>query len=122
MVRLRQISQGRKENPEPMLFLPAVELYEHIPKKHFYEELNRLLSLSFVYDLTRPLYADRMGRSSLDPVVFFKCMLVAFFENIIYGHRARVPTGRFPCASQVGLLRNSHPSHRNNDPWQVIYA
>lgn len=28
----------------------------------------------------------RMGliRPSLDPVVFFKCMLIGFFENIVY--------------------------------------
>jgi len=67
-----------------MLFVPAVELYAHIPKKHFYEQLDEVLDLSFVYDLTRPLYAEKMGRPSLDPVIFFKCMLVGFFENIIY--------------------------------------
>ncbi len=78
------MSQGRKEDPEPMMFLPAVEVYGHIPKEHFYEELSRLLDLSFIYDLTKPLYAERIGRPSLDPVVFFKCMLVAFFENIVY--------------------------------------
>ena len=78
------MSQGYKDSPEPMIFLPALGIYEHIPKKHFYEELNRLLDLSFVYDLTKPLYAQKIGRPSLDPVVFFKCMLVAFFENIIY--------------------------------------
>ena len=78
------MSQGHKDKPEPMLFVPAAELYAHIPKKHFYEQLDEVLDLSFVYDLTRPLYAERMGRPSLDPVIFFKCMLVGFFENIIY--------------------------------------
>lgn len=38
----------------------------------------------FVYELTRPLYAEKMGRPSLDQVIFFKCMLVGFFENVIY--------------------------------------
>lgn len=78
------MSQGRKARPEPTLFLPTNEIYGHIPKTHFYEQLFKLLDLSFVYDLTKPLYADRMGRPSLDPVVFFKCMLVGFFENIVY--------------------------------------
>lgn len=78
------MSQGRKSKPEPTLFVPTSELYAHIPKKHFYEQLGSLLDLSFVRDLTRPLYAKKMGRPSLDPVIFFKCMLVGFFENIVY--------------------------------------
>lgn len=78
------MSQGRKDKPEATLFVPTVELYAHIPKKHFYEQLDGVLDLSFVYELTRPLYAERMGRPSLDPVIFFKCMLIGFFENIVY--------------------------------------
>jgi transposase len=78
------LSQGKKERPEPTLFIPTSEVYGHIPKGHFYERLDRVLDLSFVYELTKPLYADRMGRPSLDPVVFFKCMLIGFFENIVY--------------------------------------
>lgn len=78
------MSQGRKEKPEPVLFVETTELYRHIPKSPFYERLETLLELEFVYELTRPLYADRIGRPSLDPVVFFKCMLVGFFENVVY--------------------------------------
>jgi transposase len=78
------MSQGRKEQPEPALFVEAANVYGHIPKSHFYERLARVLDLEFVYELTRPLYAERLGRPSLDPVVFFKCMLVGFFENIVY--------------------------------------
>lgn len=78
------MSQGRKARPEPTLFLPTYQVYSHIPKTSFYEQLDGLLDLHFVYDLTKPLYAEKMGRPSLDPVIFFKCMLVGFFENIIY--------------------------------------
>ena len=78
------MSQGRKGRPEPALFVPAGELYAHIPKNHFYEQLDAVLDLSFVYELTKPLYAEKMGRPSLDPVIFFKCMLIGFFENILY--------------------------------------
>jgi transposase len=78
------MSQGRKEKPEPVLFVEATDLYRHIPKSHFYERLEQTLDLEFVYELTRPLYAERLGRPSLDPVVFFKCMLVGFFENVVY--------------------------------------
>jgi transposase len=78
------LSQGRKEKSEPMLFVPSCELYAHIPKRHFYERLDSVLDLSFVYELTRPLYAEKLGRPSLDPAIFFKCMLIGFFENILY--------------------------------------
>jgi len=78
------LSQGRKAKPEAALFVPSCELYAHIPKKHFYEQLDAVLDLSFVYELTKPLYAEKMGRPSLDPVIFFKCMVIGFFENIIY--------------------------------------
>jgi len=78
------LSQGRKAKPGLTLFVPASELYAHIPKKHFYEQLDEVLDLSFVYELTKPLYAEKMGRPSLDPVIFFKGMIVGFFENIIY--------------------------------------
>lgn len=78
------MSQGKKRKPEPTLFILTGEVYDHIPKAHFYEQLDGLLDLSFVYGLTEPLYARKMGRPSVDPVVFFKCMLVGFFENIVY--------------------------------------
>ncbi|HXK37322.1 MAG TPA: IS1182 family transposase [Candidatus Paceibacterota bacterium] len=78
------MSQGRKWRVEPPLFVPADVVYEHIPKQHFYERLAKVLDLEFVRELTRPLYAEKMGRPSLDPVVFFKCMLAGFFENIVY--------------------------------------
>jgi len=78
------LSQGRKDEPESVLFIPSADIYRHIPKTHFYETLGRVLDLEFVRELTRPVYAEKLGRPSLDPVVFFKCMLVAFFENIVY--------------------------------------
>jgi transposase len=78
------LSQGKKTKPEPVLWVAGSDIYAHIPRQHFYEQLSELLDLEFVYELTRPLYAQKMGRPSLDPVVFFKCMLIGFFENVIY--------------------------------------
>ncbi len=77
------MSQGQKKRAVPSLFIPSGDPYAHIPKRHFYERLEALLDLSFVREVTAPLYAEKLGRPSLDPVVFFKCMLVAFFENIV---------------------------------------
>jgi transposase len=77
------MSQGQKRLPEDRLFLVANEIYGHIPRDHFYERLGPLLQLEFVRELTQPLY-QAGGRPSLDPVVFFKCLFIGFFENIIY--------------------------------------
>jgi len=77
------MSQGKKQIAAPSLFIPSGDPYVHIPKRHFYARLEALIDLSFVRALTAPCYAAKLGRPSLDPVVFFKCMLVAFFENIV---------------------------------------
>jgi transposase len=78
------MSQGHKRAPEPTLFVETTDLYRHIPQGHFYERLAQVLDLSFIPALTAPLYADKLGRPSLDPVVFFQCLLIGFFENILY--------------------------------------
>ncbi len=61
--------------------LEGVTLEELVPRQHFYRQLERALDLSFVRELVRPCYAAG-GRPSVDPVVFFKLMLIMFFEGI----------------------------------------
>ena len=61
--------------------LVAVSLEELVPQDHFYRHLQKVLDLSFVYDLVRENYSVA-GRPSVDPVVFFKLQLVMFFEDI----------------------------------------
>lgn len=65
------------------MFAPQVyvSLEELVPQDHFYRHLQKVLDLSFVYDLVRESYAIA-GRPSIDPVVFFKLQLVMFFEDI----------------------------------------
>jgi transposase len=61
--------------------LVAVSLEELVPQDHFYRHLQKVLDLSFVYDLVREYYSVA-GRPSVDPAVFFKLQLVMFFEDI----------------------------------------
>src|SRR5579859_4303249 len=61
--------------------LVAVSLEELVPPDHFYRHVQKVLDLSFVYDLVRESYA-LAGRPSIDPMVFFKLQLVMFFEDI----------------------------------------
>src|SRR4030042_5875618 len=52
-----------------------------LPADNLYRRLEERLDLSFVRNLVRDTYED-MGRPSIDPVVFFKLQLIAFFEGI----------------------------------------
>src|SRR2546430_3311960 len=58
-----------------------VSLEELVPADHFYRHLERTLDLSFVREFVQEKYAGA-GRSSIDPIVFFKLQLVMFFEGI----------------------------------------
>src|SRR5260370_19184367 len=73
------IMMGFKERAfQPLV---AVSLEELVPQDHFYRHLQKVLDLSFVYELVRETYSV-VGRPSIDPVVFFKLQLVLFFEGI----------------------------------------
>ena len=61
--------------------LTAVSLEELVPEDNFYRQVERSIDLSFVHDLANDFYSN-IGRPSIDPVVFFKLQLIAFFEGI----------------------------------------
>ncbi len=60
----------------------AVSLEDLVPKDNFYRHVEAKLDLSFVRELVQDCYSSRMGRPSIDPVVFFKLQLIMFFEGI----------------------------------------
>ncbi len=62
-------------------FFVPINLDALVPPDHFYRQLEAKLDLSFVRDLVRDCY-EALGRPSIDPVVFFKLQLIAFFEGI----------------------------------------
>jgi transposase len=47
----------------------------------FYRQVEAKLDLSFVRELVRSAYAPRLGRPSIDSVVYFKLQLIMFFEG-----------------------------------------
>jgi hypothetical protein len=59
----------------------TVSLEALVPADNFYRHRGTELDLGTVRDGVRERYADR-GRSSIDPVVFFKLQLVVFFEGL----------------------------------------
>jgi transposase len=75
--------QGHKQCVDKVVL--RVQLSERVPKKHLYRRLTELLNWDFLYQRTRALYSHT-GQPLLDPVVFFKLMLVSRLENLISDH------------------------------------
>lgn len=61
-------------------------LSERVPKQNLYRRLAELLDWDFLYAQTQALYSHT-GQPSLDPVVFFKLMLVSRLENLVSDRR-----------------------------------
>ncbi|MGI4872706.1 MAG: IS1182 family transposase [Janthinobacterium lividum] len=61
-------------------------LSERVPKNNFYRRLGDVLDWEFLRQQTRPVYSHT-GQPSLDPVVFFKLVLVGRLENIVSDRR-----------------------------------
>lgn len=55
-------------------------LEQLVPEDHFYRVLESKLDLSFVRELVEDFYVP-YGRTSIDPVVFFKLQLIMLFEG-----------------------------------------
>lgn len=56
-------------------------LDELVPEDNFYRQLEVHIDLEFIRELVQDLYSP-IGRPSIDPVVFFKLQLIAFFEDV----------------------------------------
>jgi transposase len=75
----------RKGEQQGSLWIPTSELSES-PGHPFYKRLNEILKENgfeeFVEEKCRRYYAERMGRPSLPPGVYFRMLLVGYFEGI----------------------------------------
>lgn len=65
----------------------SIDLESFIAKEHFLRRIDSILDLSFVRELTAARYADRQGRPSIDPEVFFRMQLVAYFYGVTTDRR-----------------------------------
>jgi len=64
----------------PKIFY-QLSLNELVPEDNFYRKLDDCLDLRFLYNATAHYYG-REGQESIDPVVFFKILLVGYLNNI----------------------------------------
>jgi len=71
--------QGRKDFTPKMLY--QVHLDTLVPADNFYRQLDATFDFHFIYKETKKYYGTE-GQESIDPVVFFKIMLVGYLNNI----------------------------------------
>ena len=65
----------------------SIDLESFIAEDHFLRQIDRVLDLKFVRELTAARYVDGQGRPSIDPEVFFRMQLVAYFYGIMTDRR-----------------------------------
>lgn len=71
--------QGRKQYQEKLF--TSFQLSERVPSDNIYRKIFQLIDFQFLYKETSSYYGKE-GQSSIDPVVFFKLMLIGYLENI----------------------------------------
>ena len=71
--------QGKKQYSEQLF--KSFQLSQRVPDDNFYRRLKDLLNLQWLYAETKKYYGTE-GQQSIDPVVFFKLMLIGYLENL----------------------------------------
>src|SRR5689334_14370545 len=80
-----RMAMGKRKDVEQPLFLAVAKLAQS-PAHPFYRALNRLLDERcfdhFVQERCAKFYHRMLGRPSLAPGVYFRCLLIGYFEGI----------------------------------------
>ncbi|MFN2440063.1 MAG: IS1182 family transposase [Chitinophagaceae bacterium] len=71
--------QGKKHFSEKLF--TNFQLSGRVPAENFYRRLKDVLNLQWLYKATKKYYGTE-GQQSIDPVVFFKFMLIGYLENL----------------------------------------
>lgn len=71
--------QGKKQYNEKLF--TNFQLSDRVPADNFYRRLKENLDLTFLREETKSYYGTE-GNPSVDPVVFFKLILVGYLENL----------------------------------------
>jgi transposase len=71
--------QGRKHYQEKLF--TQFQLSSHVPGDNFYRRLKDIVDLRWLYKKTKKYYGTE-GQKSIDPVVFFKLILIGYLENL----------------------------------------
>jgi transposase len=71
--------QGKKQYSEKLF--TSFQLSAHVPEDNFYRRLREAVDFHWLYEVTKKYYG-REGQQSIDPVVFFKLLLIGYLENL----------------------------------------
>ena len=71
--------QGKKKYTPKIFYQLSLDAL--VPEDNFYRKVQAELALDFLYKATRNYYGKE-GQASIDPVVFFKILLVGYLNNI----------------------------------------
>jgi transposase len=79
------MSMGKRIERQPAMWVPTTDL-PTAASHPFYRRLNRLLHDrgfdAFVDGQCAPFYADTMGRPGLPPGIYFRLLLIGYFEGV----------------------------------------
>jgi transposase len=76
--------QGRKHYQEKLF--TSFQLSDRVPSDNLYRKLLSAVDFNFLYKQTAQYYGTE-GQESIDPIVFFKLMLVGYLENLASDRR-----------------------------------
>ena len=80
------MAMGRRKQEQQAGFWVATQDLPRSPGHPFYEQLNQVLEAAgfdgFCEEICRRFYAARMGRPSIPPGVYFRMLMVGYFEKI----------------------------------------
>ncbi len=71
--------QGKKHYSEQLF--KSFQLSQRVPEDNFYRRLKDILDLQWLYKETKQYYGSE-GQQSIDPIVFFKLILIGYLENL----------------------------------------
>src|SRR5215470_6177285 len=71
--------QGKKPYTEKLF--KQFQLSDRVPVENFYRRLREVLDVQWLYAITKKYYGTE-GQQSIDPVVFFKLILIGYLENL----------------------------------------
>ena len=80
------MAMGRRKRERQAEFWVATQSLPRSPGHPFYEQLNQVLDAAgfdrFCERVCRKFYAERMGRPSIPPGVYFRMLMIGYFEKL----------------------------------------
>ena len=77
-----EVAMLNKYQSESRREIQMISIEDLVPQDHIVRDIDRAISLDFIYDEVKDLYSTDTGRPSVDPVVLFKITLLQYIFGI----------------------------------------